>query len=276
MTPARRGAGLLGLLAALGTIAGVGLAASPADNSVHSEAGLKLVFDDEFPGSRLDRSRWSTCYWWARRGCTIASNHELEWYLPGQVGLSGGAARLVAERRRVHGSDGRTYRFVSGMISSGPTPTRREAKFAFLYGRVEARMRVPAGAGLWSAFWMLPADQSDLPEIDIMETHGQTPSIVRMHLHYAGPGGGERVESPRWTLPSPATGWHRFGIDWRPGRLDWLIDGVSRGHVTGAAVPHVRMYLIANLAVGGDPIGPPNRLTRFPSALAIDWVRVWQ
>jgi beta-glucanase (GH16 family) len=71
-------------------------------------------------------------------------------------------------------------------------------------------------------------------------------------------------------------GWHRFGIDWRPGRLDWLVDGVVRWRLRGDTVPRRRMYLVANLAVGGDLPGPPGASTHFPSALPIDWVRVWR
>lgn len=243
----------------------------PADPSRR----LKLVFDDEFRGSRLDPAHWSTCYWWAARGCTIASNHELEWYLPGQVRVGQGSVQLVAIRRSVRGADGRRYRFTSGMISSGPPPGSREPKFAFRYGRAEARIRVPEGRGLWSAFWLLPANRSDLPELDAMEILGQSPGVVRMHIHYRGRAGHEAEQGSSWTERSPR-GWHRFGIDWRAGRLEWLIDGVVRWRVTGSAVPGVPMYLVADLAVGGATAGAPTARTRFPSALRIDWARVWR
>src|SRR5688572_7470079 len=75
---------------------------------------------EEFRGQHLDRRVWNTCHWWADRGCTIASNEELEWYLPGQVRLRDGRLRLVAERRPARGADGRVFPYRSGMISSGP------------------------------------------------------------------------------------------------------------------------------------------------------------
>lgn len=265
-----RAVALLGLLA---------LAAAGVVAMARVRAGTparELVFHDDFNGSRLNTRHWTTCYWWATRGCTIASNHELEWYLPGQVRVGGGIARLVAERRSVRGSDGRLYPFASGMISSGPPPGSSTPKFAFRYGRVEARMRVPAGPGLWSAFWLLPADRSDKPEIDAMEIIGEAPDVVEMHLHDRGSDDGEVVRSSSWRQSSLATGWHQFGIDWQPGRLDWLVDGVVRWRVTGTAVPRTRMYLLADLAVGGDPAGAPSARAPFPSALQIDWVRVWQ
>lgn len=271
MTRAWRAGVVVGLL----SLSTVGLVAVASPRREDKSTYRRLVFDDEFDGSRLDSSHWSTCYWWGGRGCTIASNHELEWYLPRQVHVNQGIARLVAARRSVLGADGRAYRYTSGMISSGPPPGATTAKFAFRYGRAEARMRIPTGRGVWPAFWLLPANRSDQPEIDAMEIHGQTPGIVRMHIHYRD-GSRAAVKGADWTLPSHGSGWHSFGIDWRPGRLEWLIDGVARWEVTGSAVPRVRMYLVANLAVGGDPVGSPSRRTRFPSTLQIDWIRVWQ
>jgi beta-glucanase (GH16 family) len=271
MIRAQRAVALVGLLA----LATAGVVAMAAEQP-GTLGRLKLIFDDEFSGSRLDTAHWNTCYWWARQGCTIASNHELERYLPGQVQVGRGIAHLVAARRSARGSDDRLHPFVSGMISSGPPPGSSVPKFAFRFGVVEARMRVPAGAGLWSAFWLLPADRSDLPEIDAMEIFGQAPDVVEMHLHYRGRGGRAAVVGSSWRQPSLAAGWHRFEIDWRPGRLAWLVDGVVRWQLTGRAVPQSRMYLVADLAVGGDPVGAPTARTSFPSALRIDWVRVWQ
>ena len=235
----------------------------------------RLILDDEFSGSSLDTAHWRTCYWWATTGCTNAGNQELEWYVPGQVQVGGGIVRLIAARRLTRGGNGHVYPFASGMISSGPSE-QGPPRFAFRYGRVEARILVPSGPGLWSAFWMLPADRQDLPEIDAMETVGGTPDSVSMHVHYRGAGGKEIDMGSSWRYPSTAGGWHEFGIDWTPDRLEWLIDGKVRFHVTGAAVPHTAMYLLANLAVGGVVAGPPTASTSFPSALGIDWIRVWQ
>src|SRR4051812_14449603 len=246
---------LLGV-AVTGTLAATAVAAVQPGHS----AAAKLVMHDEFNGARLDAHAWARCHWWSSDGCTIASNNELEWYLPGQVSVRKGVLRLTAQHRSVRGSDDRQYPYVSGMVSSGPTGEDTPPRFAFRYGRVEIRARIPAGRGLWPALWLLPASESSLPEIDVMEMRGQQPAIVNMHLHHRGPDG-EDVDQPgRWHAPaSLATGWHRFGIDWRPGRLRWLIDGKERFRVTGSTVPDVRMYLVANLAVGGDYPGSPDR-----------------
>jgi beta-glucanase (GH16 family) len=266
------------LLPICGALAACGIVASRAttDRDVASSSQQRLVFSDGFRGSELDRGRWSTCYWWARRGCTIATNHELEWYRPGQVRVRGGALALVADRRKVRGIGGRLYRFVSGMVNSGPPYGSRRPKFAFRYGTAEIRARLPAGRGLWPAFWLLPADRESKPEIDVMEAYGQTPATVQMHLHYRAANGEVRVLGRDFTDPGLRSGWHRFAISWRPRKLVWLIDGVRRWRLSGDAVPDEPMYPIVDLAVGGDGPGAPDRRTRFPSVLEVDYLKVWR
>lgn len=239
-------------------------------------AGKREILVEEFNGSRLDRSIWSTCHFWLKRGCTIASNNELEAYVPGQARVRRGRLKLTASRRSTRGQDGRRFRFVSGMISSGPYPGSSRAKFAFRYGRAEIRARIPRGRGLWPAFWLLPADRDSRPEIDVMEFYGHDPARLGMHLHWVDRKGRKRDRGKAFRDPRLASGWHTYAIDWRPGRLIWLIDGVERWRVTGLAVPRERMYLIANLAVGGDRPGAPTAATRFPSSLVIDHVKVWR
>src|SRR6476661_4078270 len=99
-----------------------GVLAATSFAAVHSgdRSAPAPVMHDEFNGA-LDKHVWSRCHWWGSHGCTIETNHELEWYLPGQVSVRNGVLRLTAQRRRVVGSNGRTYPYASGMVSSGPT-----------------------------------------------------------------------------------------------------------------------------------------------------------
>ena len=89
-----------------------------------------VVLDESFDGDTLNTSIWNTCHWWADHGCTIASNDELEWYLPEQVSVSDGTLRLTADRGRTRGSDGKDYEYRSGMVTTGPTSSDSEAKVA--------------------------------------------------------------------------------------------------------------------------------------------------
>jgi beta-glucanase (GH16 family) len=241
-----------------------------------SRSPPQLLLREDFDGSQLNRSRWRTCHWWAARGCTIASNHELQWYQPEQVRVHGGALRLVAQRRRVRGSGDSIHRYVSGMVSSGPARGSSRAKFAFRYGRAEIRARVPAGKGLWSAFWLLPVSRTSKPEIDVMEIVGQRPDLVEFHLHWRARNGTVKQRGKRWANAGLRSGWHTFAIDWRPGSLTWRVDGVVRWRVRGTVVPSTPMYLIVNLAVGGDWPGAPDSSTTFPGALLVDSVKVWR
>jgi beta-glucanase (GH16 family) len=243
------------------------------DRDARAPRGSRLLMRDDFDGTQLNTGLWNTCHWWERTGCTIATNHELERYWPGQVVVGGGIVSLVAEPATSASVDP-AHPFASGMIASGPPHGSRRAKFAFRYGIATIRARIPTGAGLWPAFWLLPANRNSEPEIDVMEIHGDTPETVRMHLHYRNRKGRERSRGARWTDPSIPSGWHTFSVNWRRGKLTWLIDGIPRFRVKGRSVPRKRMYPIANLAVGGKAPGPPTAETPFPSEYDIDYIEV--
>jgi beta-glucanase (GH16 family) len=124
---------------------------------------------------------------------------------------------------------------------------------------------------------MLPADSTSRPEIDILETLGQTPDLARFHLHYNGSGGAERSLGGDFASAALADGgWHRFAVDWRPGSITWIVDGRARWRVTGTAVPAEPLYIVLNLAVGGVYPGPPDETTELPAAVEADWIRVWR
>jgi beta-glucanase (GH16 family) len=273
----RSAVGLLLLVLALGVVLAW---ASERDNGDATSAGAdrkapagsksRLLFRDDFDGSHLNADLWNTCHWWERVGCTIATNHELERYWPSQVRVGDGELRLVADQRG--GDSGHPY--ASGMIASGPPYGSDRARFAFRFGTATIRAQIPSGTGLWPAFWLLPANRHSEPEIDVMEILGNTPDVVRMHLHYRKGGGRERSLGRTWTDSGIPSGWHTFSIRWRPRSLTWLVDGVPRFRVTGSPVPRKRMYPIANLAVGGDYPGPPSSETPFPSTFDIDYIEV--
>ena len=174
------------LVAVIATVA-VRQATAPTA-SAHRASGGRVVLDENFDGGTLDASRWNTCHWWDDGGCTIASNNELEWYRPEQVTVADGTLRLTAAPNRYEASDGETYEFTSGMVTTGPTPDDDNAKVAITYGTVEARFKAPAGRGLWPAIWLLPASKESRPEIDLLEMIGQDPERADPALPPRGPG----------------------------------------------------------------------------------------
>jgi beta-glucanase (GH16 family) len=148
-------------------------------------------------------------------------------------------------------------------------------------------MQLPWGTGIWPAFWLLGAniDEVDWPqcgEIDIMEYRGQEPSRIHGSLHGPGYSGAEPVTS-RYDLVNDRfdTGFHLFAVEWSENVVKWYVDGtlyqtVAAGDVPGQWVYNHPFYIILNLAVGGNYVGPPNENTVFPQTLLIDYIRVYE
>lgn len=162
-----------------------------------------------------------------------------------------------------------------------------KGKFEQTYGRVEARIRLPYGQGIWPAFWMLGADIDTNPwpaagEIDIMEFRGQNPTTILGSIHGPGYSGGEAI-SKSYTLVNDRfdTGFHVFGIEWGPEYVNYYVDDVlynqiTPADVTGEWIFNKPFYMLINLAVGGDFVGSPNSETVFPQTMLIDYVRVYK
>jgi beta-glucanase (GH16 family) len=235
----------------------------PAQPSIDDFEGHPFI--DGFEGKSLDSASWGTCYWW---GCTIDSNRELQWYEPSQVRVADGVLYLTADAVPVQSPKDGWFGYRSGMISSGPSQHGGKPRFAFTYGAVEARLRVPAGRGLWSALWMLPAFGTSLPEVDIVEVLG-TSTRTSHHFLHNGRNFGHAEKGANL-----ADGWHVYRLEWLPGVLRWYVDGELVFTVTGDEVPDEPMYVMANLAVGGKWPGPPNSSTQFPAALLIDYIEI--
>ena len=266
---------LLVVLAVLATvIATVAVRQATDPSATPSTSGSRVVLDENFDGGTLDSSRWNTCHWWDDGGCTIASNNELEWYRPEQATVADGTLRLTAAPNRYEASDGNTYEFTSGMVTTGPTPDDDNAKVAITYGTVEARFKAPAGRGLWPAIWLLPASKESRPEIDLLEMIGQDPGELILHLHPEDRDADSPSKRIKVTDPDLAGDWHTVGLVWTPGKLVYTLDGKAVWTVTGDQVPSEPMYLVMNLAVGGAYPGPPDARTAFPATFEIDYVRM--
>jgi beta-glucanase (GH16 family) len=202
---------------------------------------------------------------------------ELELYQPGRVSVQHGMLILQAEKQNVTASNGQTYHYTSGMISTGPSCDGCASRFTFTYGYMEMRAWIPAGQGLWPAFWTLLADESWPPEIDVFEILGNQPNEVNMTYHWDdGTGEGAKL-GKAWDGPNFSSGWHTFAVDWEPSAITWYVDGVERFQYSETKnIVSKPMYLIANLAVGGDWPGSPDASTIFPAKYQIDFIRVWQ
>lgn len=258
-----RGGALAGLTAFL-VAAGIMLVtADTADRTVPSAAAAipgmapgtaapatwRLAFATDFPGNSLDTSTWAECYPWSPSpaGCTNFGNHnEREWYLPSQVRVANGALALVARRTPTAGTDvnghPKSYTCRSGMVTTYPG-------VRFRYGIVQVTARLPFGKGLWPAIWLIPADMSWPPEIDIIE-HWSTDATSRATLH-------ARDGAQQWGVvatPDADKGWHTFTLHWTRSRISVYYDR-TLVLTTTTGIPRQAMYLLLDLANDNDSPG---------------------
>jgi beta-glucanase (GH16 family) len=220
----------------------------------------RAVFSDEFGGAQVDRSKWHTELSWGR-----TNQPEAQYYSDDAVEVRDGVLRLRAERRSREGQP-----YTSGVVSS-------HGKFTFTYGYAEARVRVPAGQGLWPAFWLVSEVPKSAQEIDVLEILGQETERVYTSLHWGmwdGSPGSHDFEGGAYQGPDFAKDFHLFAVDWSPSAVVWYVDGVERFRMT-EHVPNEPMYVIANLAVGGQWPGYPDSSTPFPATCEFDYIRVY-
>jgi len=235
-------------------------------------AGWNIVWQDEFEGAELNRTNWTFDL-----GGSGWGNAEWEAYTdqPENVRVEDGM--LVIEARedpKLPG--GRPY-------SSARIKT--QGLHAWQYGRIEARMKLPYGLGIWPAFWMLGANNKGWPasgEIDILEFIGKTPDRIYATVHAPGYSGGKGVGT---TLMVPAdtltNDFHTYAIEWQENEIRWFFDEQEFFKLTPADVPdkwifNHEFFIIMNVAVGGGFAGYPDKTTVFPQFLYVDYVRVYQ
>jgi beta-glucanase (GH16 family) len=163
--------------------------------------------------------------------------------------------------------------------------------FSQLYGRLEARIQIPEGQGLWPAFWMLGADinTDNWPtcgEIDIMENVGSEPSINHGSLHM--PEAGTTTDDDltgSYSLPGGAKlgdAFHTFAVEWSASAVSFYVDDnlyetQTPSTATGRTWEFNKpFFLLFNVAVGGTWPGSPNSSTVFPQTMKVDWVCAYE
>jgi beta-glucanase (GH16 family) len=238
-----------------------------------------LLWSDEFEGtigSAPDPSNWN---YDVGTGSGGWGNNQLEYDTDSTANIYlDGSGHLAITALHVS-KDGSSY--TSGRINTA-------GKFAQTYGRIEASIKLPEGAGLWPAFWMLGCTNGTswpmCGEIDIMEQQGQAPTVNHGSMH--GPaysGGGALTAKYYLTSGTFADGFHLFAIDWTADEVDFSVDGTvyeqqKKSDLLAKNKQWVfdhDFYVIVNLAVGGNFVGSPNAGTAFPATMLVDYVRVY-
>ncbi len=244
-----------------------------------------LVWSDEFEGpagATFDRRSWV-----ADTGGQGWGNQERQYYTtrPENVSLDGAGHLAITARAETDASRQCWYGqcgFTSARLKTkGLVETR--------YGRIEARIRVPRGQGIWPAFWMLGADidQVGWPEcgeIDVMENIGREPSIVHGTIHGPGYSGANGIGGSH-TVPGAALAddYHVFAVEWMPGEIRWFLDDTEYRRTTPASLPQGArwvfdhpFFMLLNVAVGGAWPGDPDASTVFPQQMLVDYVRLYR
>lgn len=249
-----------------------GTAQKPVSSTIPVPDGYKLAWSDEFEGPSIDPKNWIYDL-----GAGGWGNNEAEFYTasPENARIENGQLVVEARQEKYQGSDYTSARLKTQGLQE------------FQYGRIETRLKVPAGAGLWPAVWMLGADINEVNwpncgEIDIMEYIGKEPDLIMGTLHGPGYSGASGITQWNRQKHKIADDYHTFAIEWQSEQITWFYDGVQYHKVNKSDIGSRKwvldhpFFLVINMAVGGQLAGPVAEQTVFPAQLLVDYVRVYQ
>ena len=282
--PWRRALPLIAIV--LTACGGGGATAAPAPAPAPTNRWT-LVWSDEFndpAGTVPSKANWN--YDLGNAENNGWGNHEFQYYTSNaRNAQTDGAGMLVitAEKASNPGPcwNGKPCDYTSARIHT-------QNKVSFTYGKVEARMKLPAGQGIWPAFWSLGADIATAPwpasgEIDFMEFIGKTPNATYGTLHGPGYSGAQGIGKSLDFGKPVADDFHTYTVVKRPNEIIWYVDGKEYHRLTPASLPaggtwvfEKPFFVILNLAVGGDWPGAPDATTPLPAQMKVDWVRIYK
>ena len=231
------------------------------------EQEWKIVWSDEFDYAGLpDPSKWGYEAGFIR-------NNELQYYTdtrPENAVVKDGTLLLI----------GKEEQYESASYTSASITTDR--KHSWTYGKIDARMKLPKGQGIWPAFWMLGQNIHEVGwpacgEIDIME-HINNEDILYGTLHWHN----QKHVSDGSKTNCEVSKYHNYTIEWDKEAVKWFLDGVQyhevnvKDSINSTAELHKPFYIILNLAIGGNWPKNPDETTRFPDSVFVDYVRVYQ
>ena len=250
--------------------------------SITKAQNYKLVWSDEFDSSSLDMRRWNYDIGTGTGGW---GNNELQYYTDRDTNISIKNGNLII-RALKENYGGENY--TSARIET-------QNKYSITYGKIEARIKLPYGRGMWPAFWMLGDDITTVSwpacgEIDIIEmvggngTNGSTilsDATVYGTAHWSSSGSHEQ-HGGSYSLTSGkfADNYHTFTVTWIPQLITWYVDGHQYASlsITSSDLNAFQksFYILLNLAIGGNWPGSPDSTTEFPQTMMVDYIRVYK
>lgn len=262
-----------------------GIAQSDSSESTISKSYHNLVWSDEFNGEgKLDSEKWfhqtqlpPGGSWW---GGIIQhyTDSETNTY------MENGYLNLVAKKETLT-DQGETKHYTSARLNS---------KFAFTYGKVEVKAKLPKGVGTWPAIWMLNTNIDEdgaywdikglgttkwpnCGEIDIIEHWGKNQDYVSSALHNGSSYGGHVKNVGGRKIKNVSDDFHIYALEWTSEKMVFSVDGVNHYEYN----PKVKnsktwpydsdYYLILNIAI--EPNIDPNFSE---SPMLVDYIRIYQ
>ena len=264
-----------------------------------------VAWEDQFNGTELDTTKWSyeigiqsgedgasasPVYW---------GNNERQYYIKESVEVKDGylvitGDKLTQEVKDQYNVTDTTVQYTSGRIRTATDSG--EVLAATTYGRIEAKMILPAGDGYWPAFWMLPTEETinlygtwaSSGELDIMEAVGQNPGQVNGTIHYGGNWPNNIYTGGTYVFPEGGSiaDEHVYAVEWEPGELRWYVDDVlyhvennwygmdANGEKYSYPAPFDEdFYILFNLAMSGDYVSNVMP-TEMGKQMKVDYVRI--
>lgn len=226
-----------------------------------------LIWSEEFdtPGAP------NPAKWGYDLGAGGWGNNELQYYTnrPENAVVSGGTLKIIAKAENFSGSPYTSARLLS------------KDKFSFKYGKLEARAKLPFGAGTWAAIWMLGSNINTVPwpgcgEIDIMEHVGNQQNKIFGTLHHPGHSGGNG-DGSSVVIANASTEFHRYGLEWTASTIKISVDDFTFfTFPNSAGLPfNQNFFIILNIAMGGN-FGGAVDPAFVSSTMEIDYIRVYQ
>lgn len=225
-----------------------------------------LTWSDEFEGENINTSNWTydiDGHGWG--------NNELQYYTDRyeNARIENGNLLIEARKESYNGSE-----YTSARLKT-------EGLQNFTYGKIEARIKLPEGQGLWPAFWMLGSNMAsvqwpDCGELDIME-HINTDENIWGTIHWKS----DSIQSYGGKMQIDVTEYHDYSVEWSPNYIRWFVDDTKfeeydiTNNINGTTPFHKPFFIVLNLAVGGNWPKNPDSSTEFPAKMYVDYVRVY-
>ncbi|HBM79886.1 MAG TPA: glycoside hydrolase [Clostridiaceae bacterium] len=246
---------------------------SDSELNEKAKSGWNLAWNDEFNSNAVDDK-----YWTLQNGGDLWGNNELQYYTDREENCYIKDGKLIIRGLK---EDYRNHQYTSARIVT-------KEKLEFLYGKIEVKAKFPEGNGLFPAIWLLPCennygDGKKNGEIDLVEILGNDPEVIYGVAHYSLKNQNRSYKRYSDGITNFSMGFHVYSIEWSPQEIKWMVDdkayfslNLMRTFDKTYNPFNKKMYLIMNLAIGGNWPGNNLGKTTFPSYVEIDYVRYYK